>query len=122
MDVGHSQLGKNGRLAILALWRTVHGAIDEMQHGVMMSLVLDVRGLRVQLFVTARAEQGDLESKLVVVQGDIENASDLGIDDVMKGRLIENVSVVFHLAATVSFNEPLRYFPLTHSFIHSFIH
>ena len=68
-----------------------------------------------QLFVTARAEHGDLDSKLVVVQGDIENERDLGIDDAIVARLVDDVSVVFHLAATVSFNEPLRYsqFPLT---------
>jgi len=63
----------------------------------------------VQLFVTARSEHNDLDSKLVVVEGDIENSSDLGITDkVIKTRLLDNVSVVFHLAATVSFNEPLR--------------
>jgi len=59
--------------------------------------------------VTARLERNDLDSKLVVVEGDIENSSDLGIDHVIKGRLLDDVSVVFHLAATVSFNEPLRY-------------
>jgi len=75
--------------------------------------------------------------KLVVVEGDIENANDLGITDdniyvtaedsatseqsqVVAGdsersrtsgrkrRFLDSVSVVFHLAATVSFNEPLR--------------
>ena len=68
------------------------------------------------MFVTARAEHGDLDSKLVVVQGDIENERDLGIDDAIVARLVDDVSVVFHLAATVSFNEPLRYsqcMPLT---------
>jgi len=64
----------------------------------------------VQLFVSARSVQNDLDTKLVVVEGDIENASDLGIDDVIKRRMIDSVSVVFHLAATVSFNEPLRYY------------
>jgi len=59
--------------------------------------------------VTVRSEQGDLDSKLVVVEGDIEKSNDLGIDDVIKRRLLDDVSVVFHLAATVSFNEPLRY-------------
>ena len=59
--------------------------------------------------MTARAERSDLDSKLVVVQGDIENQCDLGIDDAVKARLLDDVSVVFHLAATVSFNEPLRY-------------
>jgi len=57
----------------------------------------------------AKSEHSDLDSKLVVVQGDIENQCDLGIDDAIKTRLLDNVSVVFHLAATVSFNEPLRY-------------
>lgn len=60
------------------------------------------------LFVTAKAEQSDLDSKLVVVQGDIADQCDLGIDDAIKARLLDDVSVVFHLAATVSFNEPLR--------------
>ena len=61
-----------------------------------------------QLFVAARLEHSDLDSKLVVTEGDIENANDLGIDDVIKRRLFDDVSIVFHLAATVSFNEPLR--------------
>ena len=59
--------------------------------------------------MSARLEHNDLDSKLVAVQGDIENSCDLGIDDDIKRSLLDNVSVVFHLAATVSFNEPLRY-------------
>lgn len=59
--------------------------------------------------MTVRSDHADLDSKLVVVEGDIEKTNDLGIDDVIKRRLLEDVSVVFHLAATVSFNEPLRY-------------
>jgi len=59
--------------------------------------------------VSARLEHNDLDCKLVAVQGDIENSCDLGIDDDIKRSLLDNVSVVFHLAATVSFNEPLRY-------------
>jgi len=62
--------------------------------------------------VSARSEQSDVDSKLVVVEGDIKNSNDLGIDGALKRRMIDDVSVVFHLAATVSFNEPLRYLHL----------
>jgi len=62
--------------------------------------------------MTVRSQQGDLDSKLVVVEGDILKSNDLGIDEVIKRRLLDDVSVVFHLAATVSFNEPLRYLRL----------
>ena len=71
--------------------------------------------------MTVRSQQGDLDSKLVVVEGDILKSNDLGIDEVIKRRLLDNVSVVYHLAATVSFNEPLRYLRLI-SLFHCLTH
>jgi len=61
----------------------------------------------VQLFAKVKLEQPDLESKLVVVDGNLEHVH-LDIEESLRKRLFEEVSVVFHLAATVSFNEPLR--------------
>lgn len=54
-----------------------------------------------------KLEQPDLENKLVVVDGNLEHVN-LDIEASLRQRLSEEVSIVFHLAATVSFNEPLR--------------
>lgn len=48
-----------------------------------------------------------MRSKIIVVQGDIAKA-DLGICENDTQKLIEDVSIVFHSAATVKFDEPLK--------------
>jgi fatty acyl-CoA reductase len=67
--------------------------------------------LSTTLFDRLREEnEGDisaLEEKIRVVPADISRP-DLGISNADKQRIIQDVSVVFHLAATVSFNEPMR--------------
>lgn len=50
-----------------------------------------------------------LTSKLVAIEGDLTQPN-LGISESDHQRLVENVSIVFHVAATVSFNGPLKNF------------
>lgn len=49
----------------------------------------------------------DFESKIQVIRGDVAQP-DFGISDEDKETILSEVSIVFHLAATISFNEPLR--------------
>jgi fatty acyl-CoA reductase len=49
----------------------------------------------------------DFKSKLVAVQGDLAEP-DLGISSEDREILIKNVNIVFHSAATVRFDEPLK--------------
>jgi len=45
--------------------------------------------------------------KLVPIAGDITEP-DLGLSEEDKQLIVQNVSVVFHLAATVRFDAPIR--------------
>ena len=49
----------------------------------------------------------DFKSKLVAIQGDLAEP-ELGISGQDKEILIKNVNIVFHSAATVRFDEPLK--------------
>lgn len=49
----------------------------------------------------------DLKAKVVAIEGDMEQEN-LGISDHDRLTLIENVNAVFHSAATVRFDEPLK--------------
>ena len=66
-----------------------------------------VRDFCAQLYRRLKLEQPDAEYKIHVIEGDILHA-DLGISAEDRQKLEAEVSVVFHLAATISFNEPLR--------------
>lgn len=72
-------------------------------------LLLCVFAVR-QLFERVRAEHDgiDLETKICVIPGDM-TLPQLGLSDTDQQKLVRDVSIVFHLAATVSFNEPLKY-------------
>lgn len=59
------------------------------------------------LFHRLKSDQPDFESKIHVIHGDISQP-DIGIIPEDQQILFSCVSVVFHLAATVNFNEPLR--------------
>ncbi|XP_059487923.1 putative fatty acyl-CoA reductase CG5065 [Neocloeon triangulifer] len=63
--------------------------------------------LNAQIFDGLRKEQPDALSKLIVVAGDITQP-ELGISAADQRLLTENVSVVFHSAATVKFDEALK--------------
>ncbi|XP_035718298.1 fatty acyl-CoA reductase 1-like [Vespa mandarinia] len=45
--------------------------------------------------------------KVIVVKGDVSE-KDLGLDSIDKQILIDNVSIIFHIAANVKFNDSLR--------------
>jgi fatty acyl-CoA reductase len=49
----------------------------------------------------------DCKSKLVAIQGDLAEP-DMGISSEDKEILVKNVNIVFHSAATVRFDEPLK--------------
>jgi thioester reductase-like protein len=59
------------------------------------------------LFAKLKLEQPNVENKIVVVDGNLEKPG-LDIDASLKQQLFDEVTIAFHLAATVSFNEPLR--------------
>ncbi|XP_069691438.1 fatty acyl-CoA reductase wat-like isoform X4 [Periplaneta americana] len=59
------------------------------------------------LFAKLRSEQPRFRDKVVAVEGDCEERA-LGLNDFDKKRLLVSVDVVFHLAATVRFEERLR--------------
>lgn len=63
--------------------------------------------LRNPIFERIRAKNSEVLSKLVCIPGDIKD-SDIGLSDSDAKFLEENIHIVFHVAATVRFNEPLR--------------
>jgi thioester reductase-like protein len=59
------------------------------------------------LFDNLRRDQPDFTQKVHAVNGDIVEEG-LGLQDDQRAFLEENIHVVFHSAATVKFDEPLR--------------
>lgn len=59
------------------------------------------------MFDTVKKMHPDFKSKLVGIIGDL-NEHNLGISDEDRQMLCKNVSIVFHSAATVRFDEPLK--------------
>ena len=53
-------------------------------------------------------KDGDLKKKVIPIQGDITHKG-LGISDEDRQTLIDNVDIIMHSAATVKFNEPIKY-------------
>ena len=62
----------------------------------------------IQLFDTLRSEKPAVFDKVVPVAGDIMEP-DMGLSEEDTQLLVENVSIVFHLAATVRFDAPARW-------------
>lgn len=60
-----------------------------------------------KLFDTVSQYYPDFRSKLEPIQGDLCEPN-LGITEEEEKKLIENVEIVFHSAATVRFDEPLK--------------
>ena len=71
------------------------------------SLVLTVILYTIQLFTNLRINSPEAFDRIVPVAGDISKPG-IGISKEDKNILVENVSIVFHLAATVRFDAPLR--------------
>lgn len=60
-----------------------------------------------QVFDKLRKEQPNFHEKLIAIGGDIQEP-EMGIDQSDVELLKEEVDIVFHSAATVRFDEPLR--------------
>jgi thioester reductase-like protein len=60
-----------------------------------------------KLFDTISQYYPEFANKLVAIQGDLLEPN-LGISDEDEKVLINNVNIVFHSAATVRFDEPLK--------------
>lgn len=61
-----------------------------------------------QLFDRIKKEQpGQIEKKLHPIEGDIRELG-LGISDEDRNLLIDSVSVIFHAAASVRFDDPVN--------------
>lgn len=61
-----------------------------------------------QLFDTIKEQKpGLMEEKLFPVQGDMTELR-LGLSDDDYNFLVDNISIVFHVAASVRFDEPIR--------------
>lgn len=63
--------------------------------------------LRNPIFERIRNKNPDVLRKLICIPGDINDAK-LGLADSDINILQQNVDIVFHVAATVRFNEPLK--------------
>jgi alcohol-forming fatty acyl-CoA reductase len=63
--------------------------------------------LKNKIFDNIREKNPDVLSKLVCIPGDI-NEPKIGMDERDIKILQDNIDIVFHVAATVRFNEPLR--------------
>lgn len=65
--------------------------------------------LKSQLFDRIRSQKGDkfLKEKIIPISGDVER-DELGISNLDFVKIIQNVSIVFHSAATVRFDEHLK--------------
>lgn len=60
-----------------------------------------------QIFDKIREKTPEVLTKLVFVPGDI-NEANIGLDEKDSKMLQETIDIVFHVAATVRFNEPLK--------------
>lgn len=63
--------------------------------------------LKNPIFERIRLKNPDVLNKLICIPGDI-NDGNIGLSDADVKTLHEKVHIVFHVAATVRFNEPLR--------------
>jgi len=63
--------------------------------------------MRWQLFDNLRSEQPEFVSKVHAVSGDIAEEG-LGLQADQQAYLEDNINVVFHSAATIRFDEPLK--------------
>lgn len=59
------------------------------------------------MFDEIRKKNPEILNKIHLIKGDI-TLPDLGLSSSDKNLLIERVNIVFHVAATVKFNEPLK--------------
>ena len=60
-----------------------------------------------QLFESLKRQQPESHNKCVAIEGDIVKEG-LGLDQSHEGLLVNEVSVVFHSAATIKFDEEMK--------------
>lgn len=63
--------------------------------------------MTIQIFDRIRNENPQQLCKIVCINGDLSEEPDLGLNKSDLKLLFQNVNVVFHMAATVRFDEPL---------------
>ena len=73
----------------------------------MFKWVIDYEHPYMQAFDVLREEQPQVFEKVYPVVGDVSHER-LGLSEDDQAYLIENTDVVFHLAATIRFDAPLR--------------
>ena len=73
----------------------------------MTRVILTVFALRCQLFDRLQDEQPDFAEKIIAVNSDLTQ-KDLNLSKEDQATLAEHIHIVFHWAATVRFNEPLK--------------
>lgn len=61
-----------------------------------------------QLFEKLQAEQPDFAEKITAVNSDL-TVLELDLSKEDQSILVENINIVFHCAATIRFNEPLKW-------------
>ena len=61
----------------------------------------------IKLFENVKNCHPDFKSKLIMIEGDLL-LPNLGISKDDRKQITDNVSIVFHSAATVRFDEPLK--------------
>lgn len=59
------------------------------------------------MFDKVRTENPAIVEKIIPVLGDLSEIR-LGLSDDVYNMLIKNISIVFHVAATVRFDEPIK--------------
>jgi fatty acyl-CoA reductase len=69
--------------------------------------MLDIRCNMLQVFDRIRTESPALFSKIVSLHGDVSE-TDLGLNEEDRLRIVTEVNIVFHAAATIKFNESLK--------------
>jgi alcohol-forming fatty acyl-CoA reductase len=72
-----------------------------------MPLNFEHSGCFLQIFKNLREIQPKFHEKLLVVHGDV-NDEDFGLHEENLKKILEETSLVFHVAATVRFDEPLK--------------
>jgi fatty acyl-CoA reductase len=74
----------------------------------MKQKMLDIHCNVLQVFDRIRTESPALFSKIVSLHGDVSE-TDLGLNEEDRRRVVTEVNVVFHAAATIRFNESLKF-------------
>ena len=70
-------------------------------------LTLTTCGLCCQLFARLQDEQPDFAEKIIAVNSDLTQ-KEMNLSKGDQATLAEHINIVFHCAATIRFNEPLK--------------